>query len=95
MEEQHKDLKDLDSLLQENKHTSEKNMISKLDVEHWEWLTINDLNEETLNQFKNILIEYHFKSQNSNESKMYYNVMKKLQKHINHFMNVVMEIEVK
>ena len=70
--------KGLDTLLQENKHTSENNMILKLDVEHWEWPAINDLSEKTLNQFKYILVEYHFSDGYSSESKMYYNVMKKL-----------------
>ena len=73
-------LKDLDTLIQENKHTSKKNMILKLDVEHWEWPAINDLNEKTLNQFKYILIEYHFHNETSRESKMYYNVIKKIAK---------------
>ena len=73
-------LKDLDTLIQENKHTSEKNMILKLDVEHWEWPAINDLNEKTLNQFKYILIEYHFHNETSRESKIYYNVIKKIAK---------------
>ena len=73
-------LKDLETLIQENKHTSEKNMILKLDIEHWEWPAINDLNEKTLNQFKYILIEYHFNNENSRESKIYYNVIKKIAK---------------
>lgn len=63
-------LKDLDTLIQENKHKSEKNMILKLDVGHWEWPTINDLNEKTLNQFKYILIEYHFYNGDNRESKL-------------------------
>ena len=75
-----KNLKDLDTLIQENKHSSEKNMILKLDVEHWEWPAINDLNETTLNQFKYILIEYHFNNRESTESKLYYKVMKKIAK---------------
>ena len=74
----HQNLKDLDTLIQENKHTSEKDMILKLDVERWEWPAINDLNEKTLNQFKYILIEYHFSD--FRESKMYYNVIKKISK---------------
>ena len=73
-------LKNLDTLIKENKHTSEKDMILKLDVEHWEWQAINDLNETILNQFKYILIEYHFNNENSQESKLYYNVIKKIAK---------------
>ena len=76
----HKNLKDLDTLIQENNHTTEKNMILKLDVEHWEWPAINDLNENTLNQFKYILIEYHFFNGDFIESKLYYNVIKKISK---------------
>lgn len=74
----HQDLKDLDTLIQENKHTSEKNMILKLDVEYWEWEAINDVNENTLKQFKYILIEYHFYY--NRNSHLYYNVMKKIAK---------------
>ena len=85
-------LKDLDTLIIENNHISEKNMILKLDVEHWEWPAINDLDEATLKKFKYILVEYHFYGESNPEYKIYYNVMKKL---FNHFMLVVMEIEVK
>ena len=78
-QQQHNDLKDLDTLIQENKHTSENNMILKMDVEHWEWPALNDVSEKVLNQFKYILVEYHFFNPGINsESKMYYNVMKKL-----------------
>ena len=73
-------LKDLDTLIIENGHTSEKNMILKLDVEHWEWPAINDLNETTLKKFKYILVEYHFYDESKPEYKIYYNVMKKLAK---------------
>ena len=76
--QKHPDLKDLESLLEENMHTLENNMILKLDVEHWEWPALNDLSEKTLNQFKYILVEYHFSDEISNESTMYYRVMKKL-----------------
>ena len=74
----HPNLKDLETLFEENKHTLEKNMILKLDAEHWEWPALNDLSEKTLNQFKYILVEYHFYDKISNETKLYYRVMKKL-----------------
>ena len=74
----HHNLKDLETLIQENKHTSEKNMILKLDVEKWEWPAINDINEATLKQFKYILIEYHFFSKTY--SGIYYDVIKKIAK---------------
>ena len=35
-------------------------MILKIDVEGWEWNSLNELNEDILKQFKYILIEYHF-----------------------------------
>ena len=76
----HQNLKDLDTLIQENNHTSEKDMILKIDVEHWEWPAINDLNENTLNQFKYILIEYHFLNGDIIKNKIYYNVIKKISK---------------
>ena len=74
-------LQDLETLILENGHSLEKNMILKLDVEHWEWNAINDLREETLNQFKYIAIEFHFHDEStSSETKLYYTVLKKLEK---------------
>ena len=74
-------LKDLETLILENGHSSEKNMILKIDIERWEWVALIDLKEETLNQFKYIAIEFHFvdesKSKNTN---LYYQVLKKLEK---------------
>jgi hypothetical protein len=54
-------LKNLEELIKENRHIHKKNMILKMDIEHWEWESIANLKEETLNQFKYIAIEYHFK----------------------------------
>ena len=76
--QQYPNLKDLDTILEENKHTSENNMILKLDVEHAEWPAINDLGENTLKKFKYILVEYHFSGKISSETNMYYKVIKKL-----------------
>ena len=45
-------LKSLDQLLKENGHFKEKNMILKLDIEHWEWESINELKEDSLKKFK-------------------------------------------
>ena len=74
-------LKDLETLILENGHSLEKNMILKIDVEHWEWNSINDLREETLKQFKYIAIEFHFHDESiSNENQLYYTVLKKLEK---------------
>ena len=35
-------------------------MILKKDIEKLEWESLIDFNENTLNQFKHITIEYHF-----------------------------------
>ena len=44
-------LKTLEKLIDENGHKNEKNMILKMDIEHWEWESLVDISEETLNQF--------------------------------------------
>ena len=76
-----KNLKDLETLITENGHSLEKNVILKIDVEHWEWESLNDLSEEILIQFKYIAIEFHFTDESiSKESKYYYSVLKKLGK---------------
>ena len=77
--EKNEDLKTLEDLIKENGHTSEKDMILKIDVEHWEWNALNELGEEILKQFKYLLIEFHF-SYPSNNSELYYNVLKKIKK---------------
>lgn len=74
-------LKTIEELILENGHTLEKNMILKMDVEFWEWESIIDLKEETLNQFKYIAIEYHFIDEKKiNKTQIYYKVMKKISK---------------
>ena len=45
-------LKTLEKLIDENGHKTKKNMILKMDIEHWEWESLADVSEETLNQFK-------------------------------------------
>ena len=72
-------LKTLEDLIAENGHTSEKNMILKMDVEFYEWEAILDLKEETLKQFKYIAIEFHFNFRYINPS-IYYQVLKKIYK---------------
>ena len=72
-------MKNLEQLIAENGHNNEKNMILKMDIENWEFESLIDLKEETLNQFKYIAIEYHFKDQNS-DNNLYYNVLKKIAK---------------
>ena len=74
-------LKNLEELIIDNGHLYENNMILKIDVEKWEWESIIDLRENTLNQFKYIAIEYHFKNEsNYDNQNIYYNVLKKISK---------------
>jgi hypothetical protein len=74
-------MKPLDDLIIENGHTSEKNMILKMDVEFWEFESIIDTKEEILKQFKFIVVEYHFRVDKlSSEKDMFYKAIKKLYK---------------
>ena len=76
---QYNNMKSLEELIIDNNHTKEKDMILKMDIEHWEWESILNLKEETLNQFKYIAIEYHFKGRNSyTDEHLYYKVIKKI-----------------
>ena len=58
--ETNQELKSLEELIFINGHSLEKNMILKIDVEHCEWNSLKDLPEKIINQFKYIIIEYHF-----------------------------------
>jgi len=69
-------IKTLEELIIENGHSSEKNMILKVDIESCEWNTLKDLPDDILNQFKYITMELHF-NVNSN---LIYEVLKKLYK---------------
>ena len=72
-------LKNLEELIEENGHNNERDMILKIDIEHWEWESIIDLKEDTLNKFKYIAIEYHFKDEKEfKNDNLYYNVLKKI-----------------
>ena len=76
-----KQMKTLEELILENGHSLEKNMILKMDIEHWEWESIIDLKEDTLSKFKYIAIEYHFKDEKIyNQTQLYYEVIKKISK---------------
>ena len=70
-------LKTLEHIMEKNGHTSEKNMILKIDIENNEWDSLKDIQENVLKQFKYIIIEYHFES---NKIELYYNIIKKLHK---------------
>jgi hypothetical protein len=75
------DMKTLEDLLKENGHSNEKNMILKIDIEKWEWESLDTLNEEILKQFKYIAMEYHFDDESKVNNKIiYYNVLKKISK---------------
>ena len=67
----------LEDMMEENGHLKENNMILKMDIEGNEWKPLNELSENILNQFKYILIEYHF---GKIEPKIVYNVLKKINK---------------
>ena len=70
-------LKTLKELIIENNHTTEKNMILKLDIEGNEWDVFKTLPLNTLNQFKYIVGEFHFNDKNKY---LYLNILKKLKK---------------
>ena len=72
-------LKSLEELIIENNHTSEENMILKIDIEFAEWESLSDLPCKILRQFKYIIIEYHFNEDRvKNETLVYYNILKKI-----------------
>jgi len=78
MKSQNQNMKNFEELIAENGHNKEKNMILKMDIEQWEFESLIDLKEKTLNQFKYIAIEYHFKDENKfKNNNVYYNVLKK------------------
>ena len=69
-------IKTLEELIIENGHSSEKNMILKMDIAFCEWNTLKDLSDDILNQFKYITMELHF----GKEPNIYYEVLRKLYK---------------
>ena len=74
-------LKSLEELIIENGHSSEDNMILKMDIEYHEWESLIDASEKILSQFKYILLELHFNDEKeSNNTLLYYNVLKNLYK---------------
>lgn len=70
-------LKTLEQLMIKNGHSSETNMILKMDIENNEWDSLKDVPENVLKQFKYIVIEYHFET---NNVQLYYNVLNKIYK---------------
>ena len=53
----HRNLKDLETIIKENGHNNQNNMILKIDVTYGEWDSLIDVDEKILNQFRFILIE--------------------------------------
>ena len=53
-------MKTLFDFMKENGHLKEKNMILKIDVEASEWDVFQDITPKILNQFKYIIMEFHF-----------------------------------
>ena len=77
MGKQYQNMKNLMDLIAENNHSKEKNMILIIDIEHWEFKSVNDLKEETLLNY--ITIEYYFIDEtNLKVSNLYYNILKKI-----------------
>ena len=72
-------LKTLNELLIENGHTQERNMILKIDIENNEWDTLNEITDNVLNQFKYIIMEFHFWNI-AQYYRLYMNCLKKLMK---------------
>ena len=74
-------LKSLDELIIENGHSSENNMILKMDIEYHEWESLVDVSEKILSQFKYIVLELHFNDEKeANINLLYYNVLKNIHK---------------
>ena len=72
-------LKKLESIIVDNGHANEDNMILKIDIEHNEWEALNEVKEGILEHFKYIIMEYHFKDEKDFDNKnIYYNVLKKI-----------------
>ena len=69
-------MKTLNELLIENGHLNENNMILKMDAEYYEWEALSDISENTLKQFKYILMEFHFRY--DDQMPLYYKILKKL-----------------
>ena len=69
-------MKTLNEIIIENNHSSENNMILKIDIEGSEWEVFNQLTTNTLLKFKFIVGEFHFNDINKYK---YLNIIKKIQ----------------
>ena len=70
------DMKSLEEIITENGHSTEQNMILKIDIESSEWQVFENLPNNILNQFKYIVGEFHFSDYGSIK---YYEILKKIQ----------------
>ncbi|MCM1174206.1 MAG: FkbM family methyltransferase [Blautia sp.] len=65
------------SILRNNQHANEENMILKMDVEGAEWETINSMESGILNQFSQMIFEFHGLT-NINRKNEIFSVLKKI-----------------
>jgi hypothetical protein len=52
-------LKTLDALIAENRHQENRNMLLKMDIEGYEWDVFRQLPSSNINQFRQIVLEFH------------------------------------
>lgn len=76
-EEGHPDLQTLEDMMEANGHAEEYGMILKVDVEGAEWSVLNDVEENTIKRFSQIVFEFHGLTQLENREKIT-TAMKKL-----------------
>lgn len=57
--EENKSLKKLETFIKRNKHDKNENMILKIDVEGAEWGVFENISEEILKSFNQIVVEFH------------------------------------
>ena len=69
-------MESLDLIIMENGHSTEQNMILKIDIEYYEWQVFESLPINILNQFKYIVAEFHFRD---SKDINYYSILKKIE----------------
>ena len=83
------ELNTLANHIKENNDTNNNNLMLKMDVEGAEWFSLNAASDETLRQFKQIVLEFHFLTKPnkfaSQETKL--NVLRRL-KNLFHIVHV-------
>ncbi|SFT57709.1 methyltransferase, FkbM family [Selenomonas sp. GACV-9] len=93
--EENDELKFLTTFLERNHHDKTENMILKIDVEGAEWDVLNQIDEDVLKQFSQILFEFHG-LMNFDELSKYVKVIEKINRthqavhyHINNYSKVI------